>query len=228
MLVYQQLKDFCDCLPDMEEDVFKRNVDELIHLISILTCWQQNTCETFLNSERVEYVELGQIDPCACNGSIVPFAPFYRPFQPDTFRVDLTTIRGLEEEVEPITAIAYINTLSELRIDLEGKIMGNICSCPPDRRLRIQYDAGYPELPDCLLQIFCDMLAVVADKNNCDCTPCDVCSGSDDVTIDYLNGDKVSPVLNDYFNSLILAGFKQQLGFMSLCDCQPEIWGVVV
>lgn len=228
MTVYQQLDDFCECLPDMKDDIFKRNVDELIHLLSILTCWQQHPCETFLNSERVEYVELGQIDPCQCNGGILSFAPFYRPFQPDTFRVDLIEVRGLEETIEPITDFAYIDTLAELRIDVSNYIKSNSCKCRPDRKLRIQYDAGYDLLPECLLQIFCDMLHVVADKNDCDCKPCDICDGSDDVTIEYLEGDKVSPALNTYFNSLIVSGFKQQLGFMSLCERQAEIWGVVV
>lgn len=228
MTVYEQLKDFCDCLPEMEDDVFERNVDELIHLISILTCWEQSTCETFLNSERVEYTCMGEIDPCACYGGVVSFVPYYRPFQADTFRVDLIEIRGIEETETPITDFAYIEALGELRIDLSGHVTNAECGCGPERRLRVQYDAGYSQLPDCLVQIFCDMLHVIAKKNECDCEKCQACEGGEDVTIEYAEGDTLSPILNTYFNNLLAAGFKQQLGFMSLCDFAPEIWGVVV
>ena len=40
----QQLNENCTCLSDddVEADDFKKNVEQLINLLSILTCWKQN------------------------------------------------------------------------------------------------------------------------------------------------------------------------------------------
>lgn len=233
--VAEQLKDFCDCLPDDlakpdNETFFERNVLETINLISILTCWTNEPCETFLNSERTEYIDLEEFNRCTCDGGIVEFTPHYLPFQPDTFKVYLIEQEGITEEVIELDATdySYGDAFGVLRIDVRKYVTGVDCGCKKKRKLKITYDAGYELIPECLLQLFCDLLHVVYDKNNCDCSACQSCSSSDDVEIEYLQGDDVSPKLSAYLDLLVQGGYKKQLGLISLCGNRKEIWGVVV
>lgn len=228
--VVEQLNDFCDCLPDMKEDVLERNVLEMISLISNLTCWTQQPCETFLNSERVEFIDFDQFDPCSCNGGIVEFTPYYHPFQSDTFKVTLIEQDGINETATELDAsdFAYSDTFGVLRINLRDYVSNSKCGCSGASKLMITYDAGYESIPECLLQIFCDLLHVITVKNSCDCSACQACTGEDDVTIEYSEDDDVSPKLSVYLNSLIESGYKKQLGLISLCQGCNEIWGLVV
>ena len=232
--IIEQLEDFCDCLPDEltegegAKELIARNVEEMIQLVSIKTCWTNEPCETFLNSERKEVIDIGAINPCDCNGGIMDFVPFYTPFQADTFKVHVVTMSGVHEEIEELDADSYnfVPSFNVLKIDVAKYISQDLCGCYlPQRKLVITYDAGYELIPECLLGLFCDLLHVITVKNKCDCIACQQCDKGDDVTLDF-NGD-VNPKLNDYLNALVISGSKQLLGQISLCGCDKP-WGLVL
>jgi len=232
--IIEQLTDFCDCLPDElteegAEELIARNIKEMIQLVSILTCWTNEPCETLLNSERREVIDVNAINPCDCKGGVMDFVPFYSPFDAGSFKVYLATLNGVHEEIEELDADSYsfVSSFNVLKIDVAKYIKQDLCSCcPPQRKLVIAYDAGYDLLPDCLLPLFCDLLHVIYDKNKCDCKACVACDkGNTEGEIDY--NDEVSPKIGDYLNSLIKNIYTDQLGIVSLCGCDKPLWGIV-
>lgn len=236
--IIQQLVEYCNCLP---EDILKPNkrpqlekiVMQMIDLISVMTCWASKPCETFFNSERTEIIDLEEFDACNCCDGIVGFTPYYKPFNKDSFRVRLVILDGINETIKEIDDkyYKYSETFCELRIDIRNYASFNKCGCPKGYKLRITYDAGYELIPDCLLPLFCDILHVIYEKNNCDCWKCKTCNEvetSADVTIEYDEGDTLSPLINTYLNTLLLNGYKKQLKLMSICEYCSDIWGVVV
>ena len=227
--IIEQLKEYCNCIDDIkDDDKLERNVNELIHLISLMTCWTQEPCETFLNSERKEVVDVEPFNPCCCDGGIIEFKPFYHPFNPLTFKVYLVRQEGIEETSTELTDFAYSDTFGVLRINLREAIKNFGCGCPNAYRLVITYDAGYELIPDCLLQLFCDLLHVIYDKNNCSCETCQSCkAGDNDVVVEFSEGDKVSPKLETYLNTLVKNAYQKQLGLISICKALKP-WGIVV
>ena len=232
--IMQQLKDFCDCLPERldDESFLEKAVNEMIHLVSLLTCWTQEPCETFLNSERKEVLDVKAFDPCACEGGLIHFTPFFTPFNPLTFNVSLIQQHGVQDEVIVIDSsdYAFSEIFSVLKVNLKGYIPAAECGCPSRYKLVITYDAGYELIPECLLPLFCDLLHVISDKNNCDCSNCQACKGDNDDNegvIDWGEGDKASPIINRYLNVLINNGYQKQLGLISLCKCRKPWWVIV-
>lgn len=228
--IYEQIEEYCDCLPNMEEEEKRRNIDEMLFLVSNLTCWTQSTCETLLNSRRVEFLDIDSFDPCLCNQGIIEFIPFYNnPIDEKSFEVYLITYEGIKEESERINSdyFAYSESLNLLKIDVRPFVQqNNCCACSRTYKLMIQYNAGYERLPDCLLRLFCDLLHVVAEKNNCDCDRCQQCNKGDDIEIEY--DDDVTPKLDMYFKLLVESAYKKQLGLLSLCKLEKRVWGIVV
>ena len=226
--IRQQLKDFCDCLPEhYSKTLFERAVDEMIHLVSIMTCWTQDPCDTFLNSARTEYMDVEKFDPCSCAGGIAEFEPYYVPIEPDSFAVTLIERDGINVIETPIPASSTNYYDGKLLIDLRGYAVFGDCGCQREYKLKIEYFAGYELLPDCLLQLFCDLLHVIMDKNKCDCSACQACKNHEDVEIHF--DDDVRPTVEKYLKALVLSGYEQQLGLISLCGRKSsDIWGVVV
>ena len=74
MTVYEQLTEYCNCLVsgnvDEQPSIDHRAVDELIHLISTYTCWAQKPCDTFLQGDRKEVVD---VPDCVCNCDVFEF-----------------------------------------------------------------------------------------------------------------------------------------------------------
>lgn len=213
-------------------ELLERTVNELISLISLLTCWTNKPCETFLNSERVECIDLGAFDPCGCCEGIVSFNPYYTPFNPNSFKVQLVILDGIKETIIEINKSDYIysETFCALRIDIRDYVEFNNCGCQKGYKLRITYDAGYELLPECLLPLFCDILHVLLTKNECDCSKCKTCNElASQGVIEYVEGDNLSPLINSYLNSLLLSGYRKQLNTISLCErCSNGFWSVVV
>lgn len=222
--IIQQLLGYCECIDDIKDDnQLLQNVKELIHLISIRTCWAQQLCETFLNSERTEYIEIGAINKCTCDGGIVEFTPYYYPYLELTsnFNVFLVRVEGISEETTQIrdSDYSYIESLGLLRIDLSNYVTGDKCGCKATYRIRVEYDAGYDEIPECLLQLFCDLLKQIYAKNTCNCGHCTACKrGTDEDDIPELStGDRVTPTIEDYIDEVIVNTYREQLGMISLC-----------
>lgn len=235
-VIIDQLKEYCDCLPDIEDDEFERNVNELINLVSLMTCWTQEPCETFLVSERKEVLTVEDVRKCGCEGGIVKFIPFFVPIIPGSFKITLVRRFGIKEEPFVINDDEYLYSdfSDELRIDLSKYLGNDLCNCEYEYKLIIEYIAGYHDLPDCLLPIFCDMLHIITSKNECDCNKCQACSDSSSsqgyITEDDYNGNlDPTAYLERVFLRLIESAYKNQLGLISLCNRRnTHWWGTVI
>lgn len=229
MTVYEQIQDFCEC---QEGTYTESDIDELIDLISMATCWTQTPCETFLSSARTESVDLPDcLDEC----QVFEFRPYYRPFSVESFDFKLVKYEGIEEDLIDITEYSYseVDGLFRLKLPVPScKCRPCVCGCEPEYRLLVRYTAGYEELPDCLLPLFCEALQYVSEKNACDCSDCAVCAagGGNDMqpVIEYEDGANITDRLQYYFVSLLSEQYKRQLGLISLCGECYGLWGEVV
>lgn len=223
--IIDQLQEYCEC----NDEIRDSDVRELINIVSMATCWTQEPCETFLMSERTEIVDLPDcLDKC----SVFEFIPFYKPFVAESFVFTLIEIDGIDETAIPITEYAFSPTLGGFRIKLplkSCKCMRPRCGCEISYKLIVTYDAGYENIPECLLPIFCEMLQLIKDKNTCNCEHCQECEArTDELRKVYANGDIVSPYTDNYLASLIIDQYKRQLGLLSLCNGMEEMWGIIV
>lgn len=216
--LYDQLKEYCGCVDVTEDDVA-----EMINVISMATCWAQSSCETFLMSDRAEVIDLP-----LCADCVFKFEPFYRPFDPESFKFTFVEIDGINETYTELTDWSYSNIDGVFRIDL-GLDCACIdrCGCDPEYKLLVEYRAGYEELPDCILPVFCNLLEVIRSKNNCDCTDCG-CESDTPESITYATGDIVTVALETDLGALLVNNYKAQLSSISLCKEKKKIWGFVV
>lgn len=223
MTVIEQLTEYCDCLTEVNE----KDVDELIHLISVYTCWTGKVCDTFLSAERKEVIDLPD---CVCECDVFTFEPFYVPFDKDSFTFTLIEQNGIEEYTTDITDYVYSEADENFRIalPLDNCQCQYVCGCKPNYKLLVTYTAGYELIPDCLLPVFCNALQWIADKNNCgcECIPC-----NDDTERKYYEIDVTSLEgrLQDYFLTVLVTQYVRHLGLISLCDRNRfKLWSVVV
>lgn len=226
MTVYEQLKAYCDCFKDNE--ISDSDVDELIDLVSMATCWCLEPCETFLSSERTELIELPNcLDEC----DVLTFEPYFTPFEKDSFEFTLVEVQGIEETLIPITDYAYSEVSGVFRIDLpigDCKCKPS-CGCEAEYKLKVDYIAGYDEIPECLLPAFCEALQYVVERRKCDCEECQECINYDEQTevlVD--NAASITNQLKVYFVNLLSEQYKKQLALISLCNQYYSIWGTVV
>lgn len=244
--IIEQLDNYCDCLPrgayDDDKEVtelFEKSVMQIINIISLLTCWTQNPCETFLNGERSETIDVEPFNKCCCNGGIVEFKPHYRPLVADSIKVTLIVYDGIHEDEIPIdnSAFSWNKRAEVVKVDLRNYINFSDCGCPKKYQLVFEYDAGYELIPECLLPVFCNLLAVVIKMNEC-CCDC-ACNENDTldeesdiaipgVEIEYSEG--VTERLDKWLMKLVLDGFQQQIALISICEVSVarDIWGVIV
>lgn len=221
-MVFDKLREYCNCVDNVKDS----DIDELINLISAMTCWAQNPCETFLSDSRKEVVSLPD---CLCDCSVFTFEPFYSPFDVDSFTFTLIEQDGINETEIPITEFAYsmVDNNFRLELPLPDCRCKPSCGCEPTYKMLIEYTAGYEEIPDCLLPIFCEALEYIKEKNACDCSECQPCEASYDSqgNIDY---SKLTGRLQDYFLTVLTAQYRKQLSLISLCKYSNRLWGVVV
>lgn len=227
MTIYEQLQDYCDC-----EEVLKRDVDELVGLVSMATCWRQEPCDTFLAEERQEILDLPD---CMDDCDIFEFVPHYHPFDADSFSFTLVERAGLEETSVPLTDFVYSEFDQVFRLQLDGVPSCNCscdpCGCPKEFKLVVTYVAGYEELPDCLLPIFCEALHWVNEKNDCDCEDCQPCKqATADLQFvpDYENGMTLTDRLADYFLKTLTRQYIRELSLISLCEDENYYQGFIV
>lgn len=243
-MIVDQLKAYCDCVDDITEE----EVAELVNLISMATCWQQKPCETFLVGERREVIDLPSCADCP-----ITFEPFFKPFigdktiieiDPETgeeietkvpfgiqdFKFYLVKIDGVDEEVTEITDFKYHVTDGMFHINpgLPSCRCGcDPCGCPPSYKMVVEYTAGYDEIPDCLLPVFCNVLTVIKAKRDCKC--CDDCGcENQEQQIKYASGDVVSVALETEIGKILTEQYKNQIGMISLCVDTRSLWGFVV
>lgn len=233
MTVYEQLTEYCDCLVNETRDEGKiptfdnREVDELINLISTYTCWANSPCETFLQGERKEVVE---VPNCINDCDVFEFEPFYAPFDPDSFIFTLVEQNGINETLTEVTSYAYSEADEKFRLELPlpscecGKPQ---CGCQSTYKLMVTYVAGYDEIPECLLPLMCEAMQWIIEKNKCDCEACQDCENqyANNNEIDYTT---LTGRIQEHFLNVLTAQYFRQLALISLCRRRNELWAVVV
>lgn len=222
--IVDQLSEYCSCVKDAREE----DIAELVNVISLATCWMQNPCETFLKGERKEVIDLPDCMDCP-----MEFTPFYHPYDVDSFKFSLVKIEGITETVTEITDFAFSETMGLFRIDTglpACNCKSCACGCEPEYKLVVDYTAGYEEIPDCLLPVFCNVLEVIKAKNTCDCHDCAECDNSkyEEDNIQYATGDVVTVALETDIGKILVSQYKKQIGMISLCKTPEELWGFVV
>lgn len=233
MTVYEQLTEYCDCLVNESVDegyvaTFDyRTVDELLNLISTYTCWAQSPCETFLQSERKEVVD---VPDCICECDVFEFEPFYAPFDPDSFTFTLIEQNGIQEISTEVTSYIYSQADEKFRLELplpSCECRKPQCGCASKYKLMVEYVAGYEEIPECLLPLMCDALKWIIEKNKCDCEECQDCENkyANNNEIDYT---KLSGRIQEHFLNVLTAQYFRQLALISLCRRRTDLWAVVV
>lgn len=246
MTIYEQLGSYCDCSVVKDKDV-----DEAINIVSQLTCWNSGSerrlgvmCQTFLMGARKEIVDLPDCLP-KCPAFL--FYPFYYPFDMNSFTFKVAHISGVNETITELTDVHWIETKGAFGIDLSEIIPSchckcDCCSCKDEFKLIVEYDAGYEEIPECILPIMCNLVNVIEAKNNCDCDEqCPSCSNSTTTvnpmtgqlqtsvqTIKYASGDLTTVQLETELARLIVDNYKREIGLISLCSDPKELWGTVV
>lgn len=218
----EQLTEYCDCL-----DVAERDVYELINLISTYTCWAQSPCETFLQSERREVVNLPDcVDDC----DVFEFEPFYQPFVTESFTFTLVEQNGITETLTPITDYIYSEVDGVFRMELPLPQCGCApkCGCESKFKLLVTYIAGYETIPDCLLPLMCEALQWVAEKNKCDCTECEPCNQNNRSSSGEIDYTTLVGQLQSHFLTILTVQYFRQLSLISLCNARGRLWGVVV
>lgn len=226
--ILNQLTEYCDCIA---EDVDEKNVYELIHLVSMATCWTQEPCDTFLFGTRKEVVDL---DECIEDCGVFIFDPFYRPFDPASITFTLVEQQGIEEKSVSITDFIYSEVDDNFRLDLPIPTCDCIgqctCGCRKNYKLVAEYNAGYEELPECLLPVFCEALYYIIEFNKCNCEDCPKCNEkyADYITYSLEDGASITDRLADFFVKVLAKQFIKELSLISLCDGNRDIWGFVV
>lgn len=222
MSIYQQLADYCECTKVVEEDV-----EHLIDLISMATCWTQKPCETFLMAERKEVLDLPDCMDC----DVISFRPFFTPFEESSFSFTVVKTVGTEETYIPVTDYVWSEVDDAFKIDAglpSCECQPCSCGCDPKYKLLVTYDAGYEELPECLLPIFCEALRYVHEVRTCDCEACTPCTAEEIDTQDYSSADNIKDRLKDYFVVTLTRQYIRQLSLIALCDRTKDLWVVVV
>lgn len=246
MTIYEQLSSYCDCSIVKEKDV-----DEAISIVSQLTCWNSDSpkygksfCNTFLNGSRREVVDLPN---CLPKCPAFYFYPFYYPFSLDSFSFKVAHISGMSEEIFDLTNVNWMESKGAFGIDLSEflkscKCSCKCCGCKDEFKLIVEYEAGYDEIPQCILPVMCNLVNVIEAKNNCDCDEqCPSCSNSNTSvnpltgqvttsvqTIKYASGDIASVQLETDLARIAVENYKRELSLISLCSSPKELWGSVV
>ncbi len=220
MTILEQLTEYCDCF-----DVKESDVDELINLISVYTCWTTQPCETFLTSERKEVKD---IPDCVCDCDVFVFEPYYRPFDADSFTFTLIEQDGITETATDITDYTYsvVDENFKIRLPLDKCGCRDKCGCPPKYKLLVTYIAGYDEIPECLLPIFCEALQWIKIKNTCDCSECQPCEVEQEEGV--IDMTTLTGRLQDYFLNVLTYQYYKQLSLIGICRPYSGIWGFVV
>lgn len=219
----EQLTEYCDCL-----DVEERDVTELINLISNYTCWAQKPCETFLKSERKEVLDLPD---CVCDCYVFEFEPFFAPYDVDSFTFTLIEQNGIDEILTPISTYKYSEADERFRLELplpDCRCKPR-CGCESKYKLLITYIAGYENIPECLLALFCDALEWIQEKNKCDCEDCEPCNERTYNNVGEIDYTRLDGRIRDRFLTILTKQYINQLSLISLCQrYKGTLWGVVV
>lgn len=221
--IYEQLSKQCNCMGEVKE----ADIDELINLVSVYTCWTQKPCETLLSGERREVIDLPD---CMEDCEVFTFEPFYQPFDKESFAFTLIAQTGIEEQATEITDFTYseLDGNFKMVLPIPSCKCKPPCGCPTKYKLLVTYVAGYEELPVCLIPLFCEALQYIKEKNNCDCEKCSTCDtkyDEDKVEVLVYDAATLTNQLKAYFIRTLTSQYKRQLSLISLCGRPSELWG---
>lgn len=223
--VYEQLYDYCDCIrkSDTRDYKFDKNIKLLIDLISTLTCWKGSPCETFLSSDREEVFDINAIQSCYCDNGLMIIDLDYPEVKEDTFTVILQKREGIKFENIELSEneYAYNPYENKLYIDLSEHGTNCQCDCTKLHKVIVQYTAGFEEIPECLLPIFCEYLSHVIELNRCQCN-CTTCQEDETEESTEITD------LEAYVKHSILVAYARQLETISRCKYKFEFKGMVV
>lgn len=249
-MLIEQLEQYCDCVSEVTD----KDVEDMIGVVSLATGWTRYPCETFEMATRREVFDLPSCMDCPFD-----FEPYYTPFDADSFSFTLIKRKGMEEERIPLPNYMYTGfeesvPHEECDVERNMKYSGgfrvdtmlpkcnctckDVCGCPTEYKLLVEYEAGYEDIPDCLMPVLCNLLEVIHAKNSCDCD-CGPCNSGNNVTYDsdgnittqeikYKSGDVVSVFLETDLAKMLVEQYKNQLGMISLLRYNHDIWGGVV
>lgn len=204
--IVEQIKEYCSC-----QDIDEKDVIEAVDLVSMFTGWAYRACETFLTSERKEVIAIPGCIPCG-----MEFAPYYWPYDPESFTFTLITQKGIIEKSEAVEFV-YSEVDELFRLEFPNDCCcGKGCGCPTKHKLLVTYNAGYDFIPECLLPVFCEIVRIIHDKNLC-CKDSCGCETTEEQTSDASG-----------FKEIIAEQYKRQLGMLSLYRERPEVWGAVI
>lgn len=226
-MIYDQLRDYCNCI---KSEVTDSDIDELINLISMATCWTQKPCENFLSSDRKQVAHLPD---CLEECDVFTFSPFYYPYDVDSFKFTLVTQTGVDETLTELTDVRYseIDEKFKMVLPIPDCKCAPDCGCPTHYKLVVEYVAGYEEIPECLLPLFCEALQYIVERKKCDCSECQECDqkyDADKTEILVYDAAKLTDQLKVYFIQTLTEQYKRQLSLISLCGRQNDLWGFVV
>lgn len=235
-VIAEQLKDYCSCISDKDfanTDKLEKNLGELIQLISAMTCWSNKPCETFLSSDREEVFDIGSFKTCGCDSGIITLDLFYPMIDVDSIKVYVLEREGVKfTKVEVDTDDYTYNPYERLLyIDLSNVGVTDVCRCDCSvyQKVIVDYVAGYEQIPDCLLPVFCDFFQFVIAMNKCECS-CSACEGetdTDDVIISEENSEE-QITISQYIKEHIANAYALQLGVISVCGLRRRWIGTVV
>jgi len=178
-IVKCQVRDYCDCLDDLNDMELEKLLNRVLFQISLLTGWSNELCDTLLNGYRRQVFHVKHVDMCSCceNDKILKYKLKY-PFVKSTQIVSKvyyqSGLRDICIDVNP-DDIFYSHLDDELRIDISNYITREECNkCKVDYKLLVEYCAGYDELPECVLPIICTIIQFI--KNEQSCGGCGVCT----------------------------------------------------
>lgn len=235
MSIYQQLQDYCGCC-HKDDDNSEKNIDELVHIISNATCWAGDgvPCSTFLMGERQEIHEL---PTCPDKCFVYEFKPFYYPFIADSMKFVIIKEEGIEQEIIDLTSDDFIYSdyegVFKIKLPYGHDCHCDICKCKKKYKLVAMYDAGYDEIPECLLPVFCEMLDLINKKNECGCN-CQSCQNDKpnyDNNTDYgqyTTGDMLTSAIINEIGPIMTKNYRDQIGLISLCEPKYVIYGEVL
>lgn len=231
--ILEQIKDNCDCIPvDMKDEEILSTIEEVISLISFMTCWTTKPCETLLKSKRTEIIKMDEFLPCSCDDGIMEIDLYFKPVEATSIKVYSVHREGVKEITTELSdnEISYSTIKDLLYVDIRNHaiIQGDCCVCKQEQYLMIEYIAGFELIPNCLLPLVCDLFHIVYDKNKCCCDKCVSCNmdNSDSGYYDTGNID-ISNEIANVLTSLITNVYTKQLSLISVCklNCN-NVWGV--
>lgn len=228
--IYEQLRDYCDCFrqSDVKDtEKFERNVNQLVDIISMITCWKNTSCENFLSSDRQEVLDIHAIKSCYCDDGLMIVDLNYREIQSETIVVKLQKRTGIQFETITLDSSEYTYNEYEnkLYIDLSNYNIKCCCDCTKLHKLIITYTAGYELIPDCLLPVFCDFLQYIIQYNRC-CCECSTCQDDTEETVE--DDGNIPDSISEYIQNTIFVSYARQLETISLCGYRKQFVGMVV